>query len=68
MSKGSQQEVGSEDREDGAAPVQATPIIPAEKNCNSLQILRVKAASSKAEQYSCSSRSSSNWEQGKRRN
>lgn len=47
------------------APAQATPTIPAEENHDSLQILRVKAASSKAEQYSCSSRSSSSWGQGK---
>ena len=41
-----------------ATPAQTTPIMPAGKDCVSLQILRVKAASSKAEQYSCSSRSS----------
>lgn len=41
-----------------ATPAQATPIMPAGKDCVSLQILRVKAASSKAEQCSCSSRSS----------
>lgn len=39
-------------------PAQATPIVPSGKDCVSLQILRVKAASSKAEQCSCSSRSS----------
>lgn len=49
------------------APAQATPTIPAEENHDLLQILRVKAASSKAEQYNCSSRSSSNWDRGKGR-
>lgn len=73
MSKGSQQEVGSEGREDGAVPesctgpAQATLTIPTGKSCVSLQILRVKAASSKAEQCSCSSRSSSSCGQGKGR-
>lgn len=64
MSSGSQQEVGSEGRGhtslQNSVLVKAGPPPPKQGgDLDSLQILLVRAASSKAEQFSCSSRSSS---------